>query len=132
MRYPGNKNALQAILIIMCSGLFFIQNSQAQIPPPGAERERQLYEEQMKQSVLDRDSITVTDTTVIFDPNTYEQEVKIITSRYSLRDYLRVVYGIDDAEFLLDRQPHIIIDPRTYEDITIRLTPDGRIERVPK
>ena len=82
--------------------------------------------------VLDRDTITVVDTTMIFDPNTYESEVKIITSKYSLRDYCKAFLGINDPDILLDRKPHTIVDPKTYEDLIIRLNDSGKLDTIPK
>ncbi|MEO6130880.1 MAG: hypothetical protein ABIQ02_03455, partial [Saprospiraceae bacterium] len=59
--------------LFMLSIFFFINSyiASAQMPPPGYEREKKLQEEQMKVSILDRDSITLIDTVVVFDPNTY-------------------------------------------------------------
>jgi hypothetical protein len=81
---------------------------------------------------LDRDSITVVDTAVIFDPTTYEEETKIIATTYSLRDYCKQFLGMHDPDILMDRQPHTIIDPKTYEDMIIRLNPSGKIDTIPK
>lgn len=114
-------------LILMC-GIAV----NAQIKPPGFDREMQLKAERDKMSPLDRDSITITDTIVVFDPSTYQESVDVIQTRYSIRDFARNVYGIGDADKLLDGKPHVIIDPRTYEEIRIRLTPSGRIEELPK
>ena len=82
--------------------------------------------------VLDRDSITVVDTTEIFDPNTYESQVQVITSKYSLREYCKAFLGINDPDMLLDRKPHTIVDPRTYEDMIIRLNESGKLDTIPK
>jgi len=106
--------------------------AKAQIPPPGYEREMQLRDAQKNISPLDRDSITVTDTVVIFDPATYEESTSIIVSRYSLRNYCQNFYGMSNPDLLLDHNPHTIIDPKTYENITIRLNPSGKIDTIPK
>lgn len=101
------------------------------MPPPGYERAKKMQEQQDAHNTrLDRDSITVVDTVAIFDPATYEQEIQVITSKMSVRDYVTNVFGMANPEILLDHKPHIIIDPRTYENITIRLTPGGTIEIV--
>ncbi|HZV69156.1 MAG TPA: hypothetical protein VFG10_06410 [Saprospiraceae bacterium] len=105
--------------------------SSAQMPPPGYERAKKVQDEQMKVSILDRDSLTMTDTVVVFDPSTYEEETKIVNTRFSLRDYCLKYLGIN-GDILLDRNPHTIIDPKTFEDITVQLNPAGKIVIVPK
>ncbi len=114
--------------------LFLLTNfiASAQMPPPGYERAKKMQEERMKISPLDRDSIAQIDTVMIFDPNTYESEVKIITSRISLRDYCYRYLGMGNADILLDGNPHTIIDPGTYNEMTIRLNPAGKIDTMPK
>ena len=91
-----------------------------------------IQEERNKLSRLDRDSIAIVDTIVIFDPNTLKEDVQIIDFRVSIRDYCIRYLGMSNPDILLDGNPHVIIDPETYEDITVRLTPDGKIERMPK
>ena len=105
--------------------------SSAQMPPPGYERAKKVQDEQNKVSLLDRDSLTVIDTVLIFDPTTYEEETRIVNTKFSLRDYCIKYLGID-GNILLDRNPHIIIDPKTYEDITVQLNPAGKIVVIPK
>lgn len=107
-------------------------NASAQMPPPGFERAKKMQEERNKLSRLDRDSITMVDTVMVFDPETYESEVMIISSRRSLRDYCITVLGMANPEILLDGNPHTIIDPKTYEDLTIRLNASGKIDTIPK
>ncbi|MBK9984574.1 MAG: hypothetical protein IPP15_19780 [Saprospiraceae bacterium] len=104
----------------------------AQMPPPGYERAKKIQEEQMKVSILDRDSLTLIDTVEIFDPTTYESETKIVNTRFSLRDYCLKYLGIGNADILLDRNPHTVIDPKTYGDITIRLNASGKLDTIPK
>ena len=104
----------------------------AQIKPPGNEREVQKRQAMLNTPILDRDTITIIDTTLIFDPATYQEEVKVITSKYSLRDYCKSILGMNDPDILLDRKPHTIVDPRTYEDITIILNESGKLETLPK
>ena len=116
----------------MVFGILYISNSSAQMPPPGYERAIKIQEERNKLSRLDRDSIAIVDTIVIFDPNTLKEDVQIIDFRVSIRDYCIRYLGMSNPDILLDGNPHVIIDPETYEDITVRLTPDGKIERMPK
>lgn len=113
---------------------FFVQINEgvSQISPPGYEREMQMRQALLNTPILDRDTITVIDTTLIFDPSTYEEETKIIVSKYSLRDYCKAYLGIQDPDILLDRKPHKIVDPRTYEDMIIRLNEAGKLDTIPK
>ena len=103
-----------------------------QMPPPGYERAKQIEAERMSMSSLDRDSITMIDTIVVFDPDTYESETRIVEHRISIRDYCTTLLGIGDPDILKDHQPHTIIDPRTYDEIPIRLRPEGKIDTIPK
>ena len=102
------------------------------MPPPGYERAVKLQKERESIPYLDRDSITVVDTAVIFDPTTYEEEIKIIATTYSLRDYCKQFLGMNNPDILMDHQPHTIVDPKTYEDMTIRLNQSGKIDTIPK
>ena len=116
-------------MVILCA---FAANSYAQMPPPGFERAKKIQEERNRMPTMERDSITLIDTVLIFDADTYEEEVKVVQTTMSLKDYCIRYYGMTNPEILLDHQPHTIIDPQTFEDITIRLTPDGKIVRVNK
>ena len=100
------------------------------MPPPGYERAKKIQEERMKISPLDRDSITRIDTVVIFDSETYEEEIKVVQTRISVRDYCVLNLGMGNPDILLDGQPHQIIDPRTYNDMTIRLNQAGKIDTI--
>ena len=122
---------LQPFFILVFLFTFHYQSS-AQMPPPGYERAKKMQDEQMKVSILDRDSITLIDTVEIFDPTTYESEVKIVNTRFSLRDYCAKYLGIGNADMLLDRKPHTVVDPKTYEDITLQLNSSGKIDTIPK
>ncbi len=104
----------------------------AQMPGPGYERAMKMKAEQMKISPLDRDSVTLIETVVILDPTTSESETKIVTSKLSVRDYCIRYLGMNNADVLLDGQPHIIVDPKTYEEMTIRLNQAGKIDTIPK
>lgn len=91
-----------------------------------------MMQERMQRPVIDRDSVTIRDTSVIFDPETYEQTVVITINRWSLREYCVNKLRMNNPEILLDFQPHKIINPDTYDDLTIRLRPEGRIDTIPK
>ena len=123
---------MNKLLLIFALMIIYSANSAAQMPPPGYERAKKIQEEREKISPMERDSMVMIDTVVVFDPNTYEQETKIMTSKISLKDYCLRYLGMSNPEILLDRKPHVIIDPETYEEITIRLTPDNKIERMHK
>ena len=82
-------------------------------------------------SLLDRDSITVTDTVVIFDPATYEESITIVVTNYSLRDYCKNFLGMPNPDILLDGNQHTIVDPNNYGDLIIRMNPSGKIDTIP-
>ena len=121
-------NKLLSVIVILCA---FTATVSAQMPPPGYERAKKIQDERNRMPPMERDSITLTDTIVVFDANTYEEETKIVSNTMSLKDYCIRYFAMSNPEILLDHQPHVIIDPQTFEDITIRLTPDGKIERAP-
>lgn len=112
--------------------LLVLQMGFSQMPPPGYERAMKMKQAQDAMPYLDRDSITVIDTAIIFDPTTYEEETKIISTTYSLREYCKQFLGMNNPDILMDHQPHTIIDPKTYEDMIIRLDPSGKIDTLPK
>ena len=111
----------------MLAGLFFLSAAAfAQITPPGYEREMKMREAEKQLSALDRDSMMVTDTVIVFDPETYEQTTTIVNTNYSLRDFCKNVLGMPDPDILLDGQPHTIVDPKDYGDMVVRLS-SGKI-----
>ena len=110
----------------------YVANSSSQMPPPGYERAVKIEEERQRMPPMERDSITLIDTSTVFDPETYEEEVIISQLRLSLKDYCIRYLGLGNPEMLLDGKPHIIIDPKTYEEITIRLNSAGKIDTIPK
>lgn len=122
-----NKLLLSLFLLVG-----YITTASAQMPPPGYERAKKMELEKAKMSPMERDSIALTDTIVIFDPNTYEQEVNVVTRNMSLKDYCMQYLGMSNPDILLDGQPHVIIDPDTYEEIRVRLTSNKQIERLPR
>jgi len=118
---------------IIVLGLFFLANNLAgQIPPPGYEREKEIRKNQPTLGQLDRDSITVTDTVVVFDPSTYQETTTIVVTNYSTRDFCKNFLGMSDPDILLDGKPHTIIDPKNYGDLTIKLNPSGKIDTIPQ
>jgi hypothetical protein len=115
------------ILLVSCT-----TSLSAQIPPPGYDREMEMRTAMNNMPRLDRDSISLVDTVVIFNPETYEETVQIIKSKYSLRDYCKTFLGMNNPDILLDGNPHTIVDPQTYEDLTIRLNSTGKLDTIPK
>jgi hypothetical protein len=123
-------SANQIVRASMLAGLFFLSAAAvAQITPPGYEREMKLKEAEKQLSALDRDSMMVTDTIIIFNPETYEETTSVVNTNYSLRDFCKNVLGMSDPDILLDGQPHTIIDPKDYGDMVVRLS-NGKIEIV--
>jgi hypothetical protein len=132
MKLTAKTFELMVSILAVMMVFWVMEPACGQMPPPGYERELQMRKARENIPVLDRDSITVVDTAVIFDPSTYESETKIITTRYSLRDYCKQFLGINDPDMLLDHQNHTIIDPKTYNDLTIRMNASGKIDTIPK
>lgn len=123
------RGCILIVLFIICTPLLQLN---AQIPPPGFEREMKMRAAQPTVSSLDRDSVTLVDTIVVFDPQTYEETTMINISKYSIRDYCKSLLGMNDPDILLDRKEHTITDPKTYEDMVIRLNAAGKIDTIPK
>jgi hypothetical protein len=117
---------------ILMSLLFVSFTSFAQMPPPGYERAVKMRDAEKTVNALDRDSVTVTDTVIVFDPTTYEESATITVTRYSLRDFCKNFLGMPNPDILLDGNQHTIIDPKNYGDLIIRLNPDGKIDTIPK
>ncbi|MDQ3017138.1 MAG: hypothetical protein M3R25_10540 [Bacteroidota bacterium] len=105
--------------------------SHAQMPPPGYDRAKEMKAQQAKVLIIDRDSLTLIDTVVVYDPTNYEEEIKVIEHRISVRDFCVTVLGMSNPEILMDGQPHTIIDPRTYDDLIVRLKPGGGLDMTP-
>jgi len=103
-----------------------------QMPPPGYERAIKMRDAEKAVNQLDRDSITVTDTIVVFDPTTYQETTTVTVTNYSLRDFCKNFLGMPNPDILLDGAQHTIIDPKTYEEMIIRLNPNGVIDTIPK
>jgi hypothetical protein len=90
------------------------------IRPPGYEREVQAMEERMRTSVLEQDSCIVIDTVLLFDPVSYEETMRIVSSSLSWKDYCNFRLGINKPDELLNGQPMTITDPATYGTITVQ------------
>lgn len=80
---------------------------------------------------MDLDTVTLVDTTEIYDPEKSEYETRIIRYKYSMRDYCKEILRIQNPDVLLDHQPHTFIDPKTYDDITVRLNAAGKLDTIP-
>lgn len=103
----------------------------AQIPAPGAAREKKMMQDQtMKELSIDRDSVAITDTITVFDPETYTSTTTIAVTKYSIRDYCRNKLGMNDPSILMDYKPHTITDPRTYDDLIIQLLQSGKLDTI--
>ena len=117
--------------LLPCFFLCLTLHGYAQMPPPGYDRAVKIREEQKKLSPLDRDSIMITDTVIIFDPATSEESTTVTNTKYSLKYYCKEFLRMPDPDILLDGNPHTIVDPRTYEDLIIRLNSSGKIDTIP-
>lgn len=113
------KGVLRLFLTL---GVYFIltYTAFAQIKPPGYEREVEAMEERRRTSILDRDSLTVIDTIALYDPTTNEESIRIVSSNLSWRDYMMFRLGINRPDALLNGVPFTLMDPRTYENMTVR------------
>ena len=110
---------MKTVTTLLLCGSFGISLAQG-IRPPGYEREISAMEERQKTSVLDRDSVAVLDTIVVFDPISYKDTTQFVVSHISWRDYCQLRLGINKPEELLSGQPVQIVDPKTFEDMTVR------------
>lgn len=117
-------------VIFPCYLLCIAISGFSQMPPPGYERAVKIQEEQKKLSLLERDSIMIIDTVIVFDPTTYEETTTITNTKYSLKYYCKEFLRMQDPDILLDRKPHTIVDPITYEDLIIRLNEAGKIDTI--
>jgi hypothetical protein len=94
--------------------------SDAQIRPPGYEREVEERRERMKTSILDQDSVTVIDTITLFDPETFRDTMMIVTSNISWRDYMTLRLGIQNPDQLLNGIPFSVTDLQSYRQMVVR------------
>lgn len=110
----------QIPLIIVFLGCACVVIQAQGITPPGYEREVKAMEERMRTSILDTDSVTVVDTIVLFDPETFKDTTQYVESTLSWRDYMMYRLGINQPDALLNGAPHTLMDPRRYEDLIVR------------
>ena len=103
-----------------------------QIPPPGYDRAVKLEQDRLNKPPMDLDSVTLIDTVEIYDPEKSESDIQIMRTRYSIREYCHEILRIQNPDILLDHQPHTFIDPKTYNDIIIRLNQAGQIDTIPR
>jgi len=100
--------------------MMIFTDSTAQIEGPGAKRDYERIQELKRGSVLQQDSVVLLDTIILFDPETFEEEWKIVSSKYSVFDYCKQLLGISNPNDLLDGQEMTIANPETYEPMKIR------------
>ena len=112
----------KSVLAAICM-MFITSIMSAQLPPPGYEREVKQYQEQQKTSFLDRDSLVMMDTTVLYDPDTYIETMTVIQNKMSVRDYCLHVLKFGNPELLSGGQAVEITDPNTYQKMTIKWNP---------
>ena len=117
--------------LLPCLLLCMTLHGYAQMPPPGYDRAVKIREEQKKLSPLDRDSIMVIDTAIIFDPETSKESITVTNTKYSLSYYCKEFLRMQNPDILLDGNQHTIVDPRTYEDMIIRYNSSGKIDTIP-
>lgn len=115
MKHLSIKFALCCIAIFI-----FSVDTFAQMPGPGAKRDADRIKELEKGSVLVNDTIVVIDTVIVFDPETFEETMTIVESKFSLFDYYQQVLGVSDPNELLDGKERTISNPVTYEPMKIR------------
>lgn len=122
--------------IIICTTIlltFIVDQSLAQINPPGYERELELYKQQRSGSLMDRQSVIVIDTSLIIDPETFSETMKVTRDTITLREYCEGRLGVQNADVLLDGKPRTITNPITYEDMIIRWNRGaGKLDTLPK
>ena len=98
---------------------------------PGAKRDYERIQELKRGTVLQQDSVVLLDTIVLFDPETFEEEWKVVTSKYSIFDYCKQLLGISNPNDLLDGQEMTIANPETYEPMKIRWNAsEGKIDTI--
>ena len=124
--YGCTSMVLFSIIILMPNQM------DAQITPPGYEREKAELNKRPPMTMLDRDSVTMVDHVKIYDTETNEETVKIVTTRKSLREYCLHWLGVQDPDKMLDGQPIKILNPNTYEEMTIKLNLQAhKIDTIP-
>lgn len=90
------------------------------MPGPFYEEEQQALENMKNMSVLNRDSVVLIDTVVVFDPETFKETTRIVESKMSLWEYCQNMLGIQNPNRILDGETMTITNPDTYEEMKIR------------
>lgn len=108
------------LVATVCLWMSFACATWGQMPGPFYEEEQKALLERQNMSVLNRDSISIVDTVVLFDPVTSEQDTQIVESKMSIWEYCVNYLGIQNPDKILDGQTITITDPGTYESMKIR------------
>jgi len=118
--------------VLTCLTVFWIDTS-AQLTGPGAKRDAERIEELKRGSVLQQDTITMLDTIVVFDPQTFVETWTVVTSKYSVYDYCNQILGISNPNDLLDGREMKITNPDTYAPMVVRWNASvGKIDTIQK
>ncbi|MDX1478201.1 MAG: hypothetical protein R3301_10890 [Saprospiraceae bacterium] len=127
---PLNRAAcLLATALLTCCSVSAV----AQIKAPGHDRDLETIKTMRANAVLDRDSVTLVDTIVLFDPDTYVQTTRIIKSTMSIRDYCTELLGYDSPDELLKGEVITITNPQTYQPMKIKWNPArSKIDTIPQ
>jgi len=119
------------MMLVMTALLTCFVDANAQIPGPGAKRDYERIQELQKGSVLQKDSVVMRDTIMLYDPETYVETMKIVTSKYSVYEYCLQILGISNPNDVLDGREMTITNPETYEPMKIRWNASaGKIDTI--
>jgi hypothetical protein len=111
--------------------LLLVGNATGQIPGPGAERDYARIQEMKRGSVLQKDSVVIRDTVMIYDPESLDETMTIVTTVYSIHEYCQQILGVNNPNDLLDGREMKIANPETYEPMTIRWNASaGKIDTI--
>lgn len=128
---PDMQATIRTLFLIFCC--FCFTHADAQIKPPGYEREIRESQNRPEASFMDRDSVTLTDTILVVDPETFEETILIKQRTYSLRGYCINELSVAKPDYLFDGKTHKITNPVTYEDLYIRWNQGaGKLDTVPQ
>lgn len=124
------KSLCKITFILVCLLTFFV-DAAAQLPGPGAKRDYERIKELERGTVLQRDTVVLRDTIILFDPETYVETFKVVTSKYSVFDYCKQVLGISNPNDLIDGHTMTIPNPETYEPMKVRWNVEaGKIDTI--
>jgi hypothetical protein len=125
-----NKPLCRIPVLLVCLLIFFV-DATAQIQGPGAKRDYDRIQELERGSILQKDTVVILDTIMLYDPETYVETMKIVRSKYSVYDYSKQVLGISNPNDLLDGGEMTIANPETYEPMKIRWNASaGKIDTI--